>query len=153
MAQKSKRKRRASLRGWWNVLPFLASPTLLLMTFAHWEAGRLQNQYQRSERLGVIQDLRKEIDYLYDQDRELNRIEVMDKKAPGWGLGEPDPDQVVIVSRDEIEKTLSGIEAYRRDYREAELGTRTVLLHVTYEDELLAKELDAAAAARATGTR
>jgi hypothetical protein len=142
MAQKSKRKRRATLRGWWKVLPFMVCPTILLMTFARWEAGRLQNQYRRGEQLEAIRELRKEIGYLRDQDRELNRISVMDRKAPGWGLGEPDPDQVVVVSGDEIENAVSRIEAYRRDYRMADLPTRTVLLHVSYEDEILTEDAD-----------
>jgi len=60
MAQKSKRKRRATLRGWWKVLPFMVCPTILLMTFARWEAGRLQNQYRRGEQLEAIRELRKE---------------------------------------------------------------------------------------------
>ena len=143
MAQKSKGKRRATLRGWWKVLPYLACPIMLLMTFAHWEAGRLQNQYRRIELLKTVQELMKEIGYLRDHDRDLNRIAVMDKKAPGWGLGEPDPDQIVVVPASEVERSLSRIRAYQRDYRVAELPTRTVLLHVSYADEILAEDTGA----------
>ena len=139
MAQKLTRKRRATLRGWWKVLPFLLCPSMMLMTFAHWEAGRLQNQYLRIELLGQEQELRKEIGNLLDHNREKNRIGDMVKKAPGWGLREPDPDQIVVVSPEEVEAGLEWIAKHRESILVAKLPTRAVMLNLSYEDEQLAE--------------
>lgn len=142
MAQKTKRIRRATLRGWWKVLPYLACPTILLMTFAYWEAERLQNQYRRIDLVNTMQELRKEIEYLHDNNRDLTRIEVMDEKAPTWALVEPDPDQIVIVPSGEVEKALSEIQVYRADSVTARLPTRTVLMHLDYAEEVAVELLD-----------
>lgn len=139
MAQKTKRKRRATLRGWWKTLPFLICPVLLFMTFANLEASRLRNQYHRIELVDKEQALRKDISQLQDLDREMNRIEIMDEKAPNWELRDPDPDQIVIVPSDSISKSIDEIHAYQSGIQQERLPTRTVLLHVTYEDNILAE--------------
>lgn len=136
MAQKTKRSRRTTLRGWWKTLPYLLFPITVFMTFAYWEAGRLQNEYNRINRVQTIQELKKEIAQLRDHDRTLNRIEAMDEKAPNWQLVEPDPDQIVVVPASIIRETLDSLDTVEASAVQEELPTRAVLLHISYEDEV-----------------
>jgi hypothetical protein len=133
MANKVKRNRRASLRGWWHVLPFLLGPIALLLTFAHWETERLHNQYERIDRMRTIDTLSKEIKQLRDSDRSLTRIELMDEKAPTWQLREPDPNQIIIVPPIAIEQALDRLAEHRPEAEAVEDDARNVLVRIEYE--------------------
>jgi len=142
MAQKSKRKRQATLRNWWMPLPFLIFPTLLFMTFAHWEALRLQNQYRRIELVTTERELRAEIGQLQDYDRVLNGIKVTEKKAAKKEWKRPGPNQLVVVRNDITVKSLENIRAFRLTFPKRGVPTRSVLLHVSYQDAVVANQTD-----------
>lgn len=132
MAKTGKRNRRASLRGWWKVLPFLIGPAALLMTFAHWETQRLRNQYDRIEGLNRIQELTKEINQLRDAERDKTRLELLDEQAPKLELREPDPNQVVIVPPIAVEESLAALAQYTPPEEEPPGPARDVVVRIEY---------------------
>ncbi len=135
MAQHKKRIRRATLRGWWKNIPFLALPMGVLMSFAFLETSRLQNQYDKSDLTVYIGQLKKDIESLRANDRDLTRIEVMDSQASLLQLRDPDPNQVIPLSPMAVETGYAKVKTHQSQYRVATLPTRTVVLHVEYEDE------------------
>lgn len=136
MAQQTKRIRRATLRGWWRNLPFLLLPMGVFMSFAYLETARLQNQYKQSDVTRYIQQLTKEIENLRANNRELTRIEVMDQQSASWQLREPDPNQMIPLSPIAVETAYAKVNAFSNQYYVAELPTRTVMLHVDYENAM-----------------
>ena len=132
MAKTVKRTRRASLRGWWKMLPFLIGPAALLMTFAHWETQRLRNQYDKIDRMRRIEVLTKSIERLRDAERDRTRLELLDEQAPKLELREPNPNQIVIVPPIAIEESLDRIAQYAPPAASAPEPTRDVVVRIEY---------------------
>lgn len=132
MAKTVKRNRRASMRGWWKVLPFVLGPASLLMTFAHWETQRLRNQYDRIDRLRTIQELTKEIEQLRSSERARASLEVLSEKAPKLEMRERDPEQVVIVPPIAVEEALASLAQYSPPGQTPPDPTRDVVVRIEY---------------------
>lgn len=134
MEPKKKRMQRVTLHGWWKNIPFLVLPVGLLMSFAYLENSLLQNQYEQSEVTRYLQGLSKEIDYLRANDRSLTRIEVMEGQSSNWKLREPDPHQVISLAPIAVETAYAKLSQHRSEHSVAQLPTRTMMLHVDYEN-------------------
>ena len=133
MAQKQKRIRRATLRGWWKNVPFIVLPLGLFMSFAYLETARLQNQYEQSEVISYINLLTRELDHLRANNRELTNMERMDDKSGLHQLRAPDPNQVIPLSSVAVESAYAKVKTYGLHQTTPVLPTRTVMLHVSYE--------------------
>jgi len=91
------RRRRASLRGSWRVLPFVAMVGGTLFSFTWLESARLKNEYRAIELSREIQEVKDEVARLCKERHDLGRLERMNEAAPVLELHEPAPGQVLIV--------------------------------------------------------
>lgn len=133
MAKKVRRKRRASLHGWWKVLPFLLGPMMLFMTFAYWESGRVRNQFAANDRKSMIKEIRKEIEDLQVTNHELASIKKMARRAPTMDLQLPTSDQLVVVPPIAIERSLADKATFLPAHAASSLPGRSVLIRIEYE--------------------
>ncbi len=112
MAARKRKIRRATLRGWWKPLPFLLLPFCVLFAFASLEGRRLQTEYDIIDLITKIRAVNLEIGILRDERRELNRIELLDERAPSLNLVEPDPEQRVVLPKETIRAALRVVQDY-----------------------------------------
>ena len=133
MGKKTGRKRRASLHGWWKVLPFLLGPMVLFMTFAYWESARIRNQFATNDRKTMIEEIRKEIEDLQVTNHELASIKRMARRAPSMDLQLPTSDQLVVVPPIAIERSLADKATFLPAHAASSSPARSVLIRIEYE--------------------
>jgi len=121
-----RRRRRASLRGWWRVLPFVAGAGLLFLMFSWLNTHLLRNEYRSIELTAEIQRVKERIAELRGERFELGRLERMDEYAPKQELKEPRPGQVQIVTPTAEE--LTELAAAVRHPAKTERATRSVVM-------------------------
>jgi hypothetical protein len=114
MGKRSRKNKRNTLRGWWKPIPYIALPIGLLLVFFRLETHRLHNEYRAVHLIGEIQSIEKEIALLKDMNREKNRIERMEQEAPRLQLGEPNPEQIRILSNDSIDAAMKEMRQYEQ---------------------------------------
>lgn len=95
---KRRRRRRATLRGWWRALPFVGLTGGLLFCFTWLETERLHNEYRAIELTREIRRVKDHIDELDSQRHRLSRFERMQQAAPELKLIEPTPGQIETIS-------------------------------------------------------
>ena len=131
--KKGKRNRRASLRGWWKVLPFILGPMALLMTFAQLESSAKRNQLEGNALVEARRDLLTEIENLEVEYRDLVNIKSVSVKALNMQLVERNPDQLVEIQPIAIDESLALKNAYvPRDLNNS-TPSRSVLVRIEYE--------------------
>lgn len=127
-------QQRKKLNGWWKNLPFILLPTALFSSFAYLETSRLHLQYEKTDVIGYIQQLEKEIAVLSAQEQDITNIGDMEVQSSDHGLHPPDPKQVVKFGQLTIESAYAKVSAYQELSSETPLTTRSVLLKIDYED-------------------
>ncbi len=127
-------QQRKKLIGWWKNIPFIVLPMALFMSFAYLETSRLHFQYKETDIRSYIQELEKDIANLNGQEQDGTRIGKMEDQSSEHGLHPPEPDQVVTFERIDIDSAYAKVMAYQTHSIKASLPTRTVLLHVDYEE-------------------
>jgi hypothetical protein len=100
------------MRGWWKPIPYIVLPIGLLLVFFRLETHRLHYEYRAVQLIGEIRAIEEEISLLRDVNRDKNRIERMEKAAPMLQLGEPNPDQIQVLSVQSIEAAMASIRQY-----------------------------------------
>jgi hypothetical protein len=107
MAKGKRQKRGGVLPLVLRALPVLAVVfgVLLLETFLHLEIRACD--YRKQHLKSHAQDLKDEIAELRARRAELERMDVMDARAPDLGLVEPSPGQVKLVRVDERVEPLA----------------------------------------------
>lgn len=100
----TRRRRRASLRGWWRTLPFvfLLGATLSVFTWLHTQC--LRNEYRANKLANEIQRVKDRIGDLRGERYDLGSLERMKEAAPKHALVEPRPGQIRIldITREEM---------------------------------------------------
>lgn len=97
MAKKRRRKRRATLKGWWRGLPLILLGFGLYFSFTWLETQRLRNEYRANELTREIRRVKVDIEKLHVQRQHLNRMDRLDEKAPELNLKVARPDQKVVI--------------------------------------------------------
>lgn len=92
-----RRPTRATLRGWWHSLPFLASAFGLMFLFSWLETERLANEYRAQDLLVAIKEVKKSSAKLREQRHQLKSMEQLEQKAPSLALIVAEPGQVIII--------------------------------------------------------
>ena len=95
--RKGRRRRRASLRGWWRVLPFVAAAGATFVVFTWLHSQVLRNEYRSIELTAEIGRVKDRLAELRGERYRLGRMERMNEKAPKQELIEPEPGQIQIV--------------------------------------------------------
>ena len=91
-------QRKVSLRGWWKVLPFLLMPFAVFSYQAWLHTEILANQYEENDLKVSIREIKNANRDLSDSKYHLERMARIDEKAPGLGLMEPKPGQLIFIS-------------------------------------------------------
>jgi len=124
--RKGRRRRRASLRGWWRALPFTLGAGALFLIFSWLHTQLLSNEYRSIELTAEIQRVKDRIAGLRGERFELGSLERMQEYAPRHFLIEPKPGQVQIVRPTADE--LSAIASAGRPSAKPERMTRSVVV-------------------------
>ncbi len=134
--RKGRRRRRASLRGWWRALPFTVGAGALFFVFAWLHTQLLRNEYRSIELTAEIQRVKGRIAELRGERFALGSMESMKRKhelAFKDALLEPRPGQVQIV-RPTIED-LSTMAAAVHSTAKPERTTRSVVVILRKADD------------------
>ena len=102
----NERKRKASLRGWWKLLPFILLPSSAIFFEAWANTQILKDHYEASALLTELQSIRDASDVLRDRHHHLERMERIYDQAVDLGLIEPSPGQIEVIFADAIEEEL-----------------------------------------------
>ncbi len=124
--RKGRRRRRASLRGWWRALPFTACAGALFFVFAWLHTQVLRNEYRSIEITAEIQRVKDRIAGLRGERYQLGSLERMQESAPQQKLIEPKPGQVEII-RPTLEE-VSALAGASRPAAKPERVTRSVMV-------------------------
>ena len=100
----NERKRKASLRGWWKLLPFILLPSLAVFFEAWVHTQILKDHYEASALLKELHSVRDASDLLRDRHHHLERMERIHYQAIDLGLIEPSPGQIEVIFADAIEE-------------------------------------------------
>lgn len=125
---KLRRRQRASLRGWWRVLPFVGMVGATLFVFTWLHTQRLHNEYRANELAREIRRVNDRIGDLRGERYDLGRLERMEAAAPEHALTEPRPGQIRIlkVTREE----MAALEQDRVDMPERTRVTRSAFIRL-----------------------
>lgn len=93
----SRRIRKASLRGWWKMLPFILIPASVVFVEAWLQTQILRNNYESSHTLRELRESASIVDSLRDRRHELGRMERIHSGAIDLGLIEPGPGQIEVI--------------------------------------------------------
>ena len=97
-------KRKASLRGWWKLLPFILLPASVIFFEAWAHTQILKDHYEASALLKELHSVRDASDILRDRRHHLERMERIHNQAIDLGLLEPSPGQIEVIFADAIEE-------------------------------------------------
>jgi hypothetical protein len=92
-----RRRRRASLRGWWRVLPFVVAAGGAFATFTWLHSQILRNEYRSIELTTEIERVNDRLAELRGERYQLGRMKRMNEQASERALVEPKPGQIEIV--------------------------------------------------------
>lgn len=92
-----RRRRRASLRGWWRVLPFVIAGGGAFATFTWLHSQILRNEYRAIDLANEIDRVNNRIAELRGERYQLGRMKRMNEKAADAALIEPKPGQIETV--------------------------------------------------------
>jgi hypothetical protein len=123
-----RRRQRASLRGWWRALPFVAMIGVTLFVFTWLHTQRLQNEYRANELSREIRLVDERIGDLRGERYDLGRLQRMDAEAPEHALVEARPGQIRIVKVTREE--LAALEGERVPVPERTRVTRSAVIHL-----------------------
>ena len=88
------RYRKATLAGWWKVLPLIGLPFGALFFEAWVQTHILKDQYEINQLSGEVRALETSLATLRHEHTYLVRMERMEAKAPDLGLVLPNPGQI-----------------------------------------------------------
>ncbi len=124
--RKGRRRRPASLRGWWRALPFIALGGLTYFSFTWLHAQRLRNEYRAIDLKADIHHTKERIAELQGKGYMLGSMERMEDLAPQHALVEARPGQIEVIQPTEEE--LNALAAAARPVATPARPTRAVIV-------------------------
>jgi hypothetical protein len=124
--RKGRRRRRASLRGWWRALPFIALGGVTFFVFAWLHTQRLRNEYHAIELTAEIRHTKDRIAELRGKGYQLGSMERMEDVAPQHALVEARPGQIQVIRPTEAD--LIAFEAASQPPAAPARPTRSVIV-------------------------